>query len=41
VRRGLAPRQEPPQRAEALIAVAAPRFPDELMGYAVESKLLS
>ena len=29
------------QRAEALIAVAAPRFRDELMAYAVESKLLS
>lgn len=29
------------QRAEALIAVAAPRFRDELMAYAVENKMLS
>ena len=29
------------QRAEALIAVAAPRFREELMAYAVDSKLMS
>ena len=29
------------QRAEALIALAAPRFREELRAYAIESKLMS